>query len=224
MKLPQLLRRLRPAVWSGWPEKAYQRQGYQRRLRVVQEHLAECLDVAPPGAVKVLSMCAGDGRDVIGVVQSHPRRNDVSAWLVELNRQSVDLGLHYTTHAGLEKSLRFVNEDATVYTTYKYIAPADIVLVCGVWGHVPPPERGGLVQAAAALTRAGGSVIWTRGVSKGMSRFDEIDSLFAEPAWEKVRVSFTADKSWAVATHRYRGPAQELPADGQIFHFQKNAG
>src|SRR3972149_3936770 len=81
MKLRQLVRGLRPSGWSGWPEKAYQRERYQQRLLVVQEHLAACLDFALHSPVSILSICAGDGRDVIGVLHSHPYPRDVAAWL-----------------------------------------------------------------------------------------------------------------------------------------------
>src|SRR4051794_17548509 len=54
------------------------------RLGVVQEHIAGVLD-RHPGAVRVVSACAGDGRDVLEVLS---RRNDtgrVRATLVELH-------------------------------------------------------------------------------------------------------------------------------------------
>ncbi len=224
MNVRQLLRRLRPGVWSGWPEKAYQREGYQQRLQAVEEHLGECLDEAPAGPVRILSMCAGDGRDVIGAVRSHRRRKDIAAWLVELNSQSVELGKGYSVNAGLDRTLKFINADATIYSTYRSIGPADIVLVCGVWGHVPAHEKTLLVRAISTLCKPGGAVIWTRGTSKGIGRVREIEALFAGSWWEKERVTYTADAAWAIATYRYRGPAHELPAVGQIFHFQKDAG
>jgi hypothetical protein len=48
-----------------------------RRLHVVQNLLGRALDTAPPGSVRLLSLCAGQARDVLGVVPRHPRRNDV---------------------------------------------------------------------------------------------------------------------------------------------------
>ncbi len=224
MKLRHWLRRLGSGVWSGWPETAYQQETYQLRLLAVQRHLAECLDIAPHGSVRVISMCAGDGRDVIGVLGSHQRRKDVVAWLVELNRQSVAGGVRQTTIAGLQDSVSFINADATVCETYNGIAPSDIILLCGVWGHVPIHERGLVIRAIASLCKPGGTVIWTRGVSRGMTRLHEIQSLFAGPCWQKVRVSLTSDNKWAVATHRYCGPPKELPGSGRLFHFQPNAG
>ena len=102
--------------------------------------------------------------------------------------------------------------------------PADLVLLCGVWGHVPVSDRKELVRALASICKAGGLVIWTRGVRKGMIRLRQIQSLFAAPLWQQVRANLTPDKNWAIVTHRYCGPPMELPASGRIFHFRTGAG
>jgi SAM-dependent methyltransferase len=224
LKLRPWLRRLGVGVWSGWPEKVYQEDRYQQRLSAVRAHLAECLGMAERGPVRIVSMCAGDGRDVIDVVGAHQRQTDVNAWLVELDRSSVATGERRAAAAGLESRVRFLNADATVYCTYQGIAPADVVLVCGVWGHVPDTDRAPLVQALARLCKPGGTVIWTRGASPGLVRYHEIKSHFDSSRWQKIRFSLTPDKTWAVATHRYCGPAQRLPIGGQIFNFRRSTG
>ena len=88
-RLRQWFARAGSNMWSDWPAKAYARAGYQQRLAAVERHLGESLDLAPGGPVRIASMCAGDGRDVLRVVKSHPRRSDVVAWLVELSGNSV---------------------------------------------------------------------------------------------------------------------------------------
>jgi SAM-dependent methyltransferase len=220
----KLLRRLGLGVWSSWPEEAYRQNRYHQRLLTVQEHLAECLDVVAQGPVRILSICAGDGRDVVNVIGSHPRRTDVCASLVELDGRSVAAGKSETARAGLTGEVHFFNADATVFETYASLPSADIVLLCGVWGHVPTDERLQLVRGIAALCKPGGKVIWTRGVSQGLIRFDEIRSVFARAAWEMVRVSITSDNGWAVVTSRYRGRPSELPANGRMFHFRRSSG
>jgi hypothetical protein len=56
-----------------------------RRLEVVQTYVRAALDRAPAGAVPVVSLCAGQGRDLLGVLEDHPRAADVHARLVELD-------------------------------------------------------------------------------------------------------------------------------------------
>jgi hypothetical protein len=224
LNLRQRLRGIRSRSWSGWPTEAYAENRYRLRLETVQKHLIHCLDIAPPGPLRLISICAGDGRDVIGVLQTHQRRNNMSAWLVELDPQSVAAGICYSSIVGLQDTVRFINRDATDYATFDDIAPADIILVCGVWGHVPARERVSLAGALPALCRPCGTVTWTRGISNGTARLHEIESLFMRPTWERVRITLTADKRWAVASYRYDGQAMVLPRSGRIFNFERRAG
>lgn len=224
LKLAEWLGRFTGDNWSGWSEHAYQRPKYRERLRVVQEQLSECLDQAPHGPVRILSICAGDGRDVIGVLQSHRRRRDVEAFLVELNGQSVSEGVRQVKASRLESVVKFIHADATDYSTYRNLAPCDIVLVSGVWGHVPANDRATLIHALASFCKSGGKVIWTRKISKGEHRLKEVQSLFDEASWIPVRQSSTSDKKWVVTSHLYRGSALEVPANGRIFTFLKKSG
>ena len=72
--------------WHAWHD-AYDDPGSSlaQRLAVVQARIAAALDVAPPGPLRAVSMCAGQGRDLIPVLASHPRGRDVTARLVELD-------------------------------------------------------------------------------------------------------------------------------------------
>src|SRR4051794_33591872 len=76
--------------WVEW-HAGYDDPGSRlaHRLRIVQEQIRAALDRMPPGPVTALSMCAGQGRDLLEVLAGHPRRNDVRARLVELDPRNV---------------------------------------------------------------------------------------------------------------------------------------
>ena len=61
--------------WRAWHE-AYDDPGSQlaRRLAAVQARIADALDTAPPGPLRAVSMCAGQGRDLIPVLAGPPAR------------------------------------------------------------------------------------------------------------------------------------------------------
>jgi hypothetical protein len=89
---------------------------------------------------------------------------------------------------------------------------------------VRPDERRSLVQSLAGFCKAGGKIIWTRGVERGMSRFREFQELFEDCSFELVRETFTSDGNWGVCTYRYAGPPCTLPTSGRIFQFERKAG
>ena len=74
------------------------------RLRLVQAQLADALDHAPAGPVRLLSLCAGQGRDVIGVLPTHPRRDDVSAVLIEADAANAETARRNAAAAGLAQA------------------------------------------------------------------------------------------------------------------------
>ena len=70
--------------WVAWHDQYAADGALVRRLEVVRRLIRTALDGAPPGEIRVVSMCAGDGRDLLGVLGDHPRRHEVRARLVEL--------------------------------------------------------------------------------------------------------------------------------------------
>jgi hypothetical protein len=212
------------STWNNWPQQAYERPTYRSRLSAVKQHLSDALDLAPEGEITIISLCAGDGRDVIEVASVHPRRCDVAAWLVEADARSVAAGIALARGTGLLKTVRFLQTDATSYATYRDIPRADVVMLCGVWGHVPPEERSALVRACSALCREGGHVIWTRGLRRGIERFEEVRAAFSDRDWSEARATITPDGKWAVATNCLTTSPPPRPQSGSIFHFQTAAG
>jgi hypothetical protein len=71
--------------WVAWHERYTPGSPLARRLDIVQGLIRSALDASPPGPIHLISMCAGDGRDIFGVLPDHPRQADVHARLVELD-------------------------------------------------------------------------------------------------------------------------------------------
>lgn len=63
---------------------------HSERLRIVQREVAGAVSRSPASPVRLLSLCAGEGRDVIGVLADHPRASEVQATLVELDPTLAD--------------------------------------------------------------------------------------------------------------------------------------
>ena len=67
--------------WVAWHQQYDNPESSLRvRLGLVRAHLSAALDAAPPGPVSLVSLCAGQGHDVLGVLPGHRRRPDVTSW------------------------------------------------------------------------------------------------------------------------------------------------
>ena len=136
--------------------------GLAQRLAAVQAQIAAALDQAPPGPLRAVSMCAGQGRDLIGVLAGHPRGRQVTARLVELDPDNAASALELAAAAGLAQ-VEVVTADAAEPAAYAGLVPADLVLACGVFGNITDEDVRQTIERLPQLCAAGGTVIWTRG-------------------------------------------------------------
>ncbi len=132
-----------------------------RRLSWVQDQIRAALDRAPAGPLRVISLCAGQGRDLIGVLPGHPRRADVTARLVELNPRNTEVASRLAAEAGLD-NVQIVTGDAALTSAYADLAPAYLVLACGLFGNMANADIERTIGFCAQLCATGGTVIWTR--------------------------------------------------------------
>ena len=148
--------------WVAW-HAAYDdpSSSLSTRLRLVREHVCRALDRAPAGPVRLVSLCAGQGLDVLGVLPEHPRGRDVSAVLVESDPHNAALARRGAAEAGLSQ-VEVRVADASRVASYADALPARVLLLCGIFGNVSEGDIQRTAQAAPALCAAGATVIWTR--------------------------------------------------------------
>ena len=149
--------------WVQW-HRMYDRESslLQVRLGIVRRHIRAVLEAqAPDAPLRVLSLCAGQGRDLIGALVDHPRRAAVRARLVELDpalaadarRAAADAAL-----AGVE----VVTGDASTTDAAVGAVPADLLLACGIFGNISDEDIHHAIGCFPSLCAAGATVIWTR--------------------------------------------------------------
>jgi SAM-dependent methyltransferase len=203
--------------WQAWHDD-YDRPGseLEQRLRMVQDRIRAALDASPPGPLRVVSMCAGQGRDLLEVLPDHPRRDDVTARLVEWDPRSTARAEAAARAAGLER-VEVVTGDAAVVGAYTGLVPADLVLACGVFGNVLDADIEATVDCCRQLCAPGGTVVWTRHRG-GRDRVPVICDWFEQRGFERVWLS-GPDIVCGVGAHRFAGPSVPLEPARRMFTF-----
>ncbi|MCW3845318.1 class I SAM-dependent methyltransferase [Micromonospora yasonensis] len=203
--------------WYAWhadydqPESAL-----SRRVAEVRYRIREALDQAPPGPLRAISLCAGQGHDLIPVLAGHPRRDDVTARLVELDPRNADVARRAAAEAGLT-GVEVVVGDAACTDQYADLVPADLVLVCGVFGNIADADVRSTVRHCAALCATDGTVFWTRH-RRAPDLVPAICEWFAEEGFAPVAVTSPAD-GVGVGVHRRTGPPRPLESGATMFEF-----
>lgn len=193
--------------WTEWHRRYQHEPPMARRLEAVRRIIRSVLSDAAPGRVRVVSLCAGDGRDLLGVLARHPRARDVTARLIELDPELVRAGRERARRLGLS-TVEFVRGDAASRAPYEGALPADLVLACGIFGNISDEDVRRTIRHLPQLCRSGATVVWTRG------RFEPdltpaIRSWFSEAGFEELSFEAIPDSTAAVGAHRLvRGPSR----------------
>lgn len=203
--------------WRVWHDK-YDSPGSRmaERLRTVQRQVDTALTDCPPGPIRVISLCAGQGRDLLEVLTDHPRRNDVRARLVELDRRNTEFAERLAHSSGLHQ-VEVVTADASLSDQYRGMTPAQLVLICGVFGNIRDEDIQRTIDTCPQLCATGGSIIWTRNRQKP-DRVPMICRRFEELGFEQRWLS-GPETELAVGVHRFRGEAQPLVMGERMFTF-----
>lgn len=203
--------------WSAWHER-YDREGPMRqRLEMVRNHIVAALAQTERSPVRIISMCAGQARDLRGALADLERR-DLIGRLVEL-----DPGLAADARRGLAElgaeGIEVVVGDAGELAAYRGAAPADLVLECGVFGNISDADVEHTLRASAALCAPGGTLIWTRhrrppDLTPSVRRWLE-DAGFENTAFDTIA---GAETMGSVGVARFVGEARSL-TDERLFTF-----
>lgn len=191
--------------------------GLSWRLERVRHHIGNALDQRP-GPTRVLSVCSGDGRDLLTVLAERSDAGCVSAVLMELHPDLAQQARDAATAAGLAQvDVRTV--DASNAEVYRGAAPADVVLLVGIFGNVADDDVWRLIEFAPQLCRPGATLVWSRG--RKFSR--DLPGVTAGDINDVVRTKFAAagfsetvyephdsDSLPALGVVRYDGPPVEL--------------
>ncbi len=208
------------SAWVRWHDRYDDPDSaLSHRLAVVRRRVGEALDGARPGPITVISMCAGQGRDLLGALDAHPRRGDVRARLVELDEDNVAFARASARAAGLdENTIEIVRGDASDTSAYEGMVPANLVLACGVFGNVPDDDIRNTIVSLPALCAPGATVIWTRG-RRAPDVTPTIRSWFAEAEFDEVAFDVEPGFEFSVGTHRYTGDAKPFVPGVHLFSF-----
>jgi len=203
--------------WHEWHDR-YERPGSSLggRLRVVQEWVGAALDSAGPGELRVVSLCAGQARDVLGVLPEHPRRHDVRARLVELDERNAAIARRAAEAHGLHR-VEVVAGDAALTDHYQGIAPADLVLLCGVLGNITDEDVAATIVYCTQLCATGATLIWTRH-RHPPDLVPQICTWLEASGFEQLWLS-DSDAGFGVGVHRLLEQPRPLLTGRRMFTF-----
>ncbi|WP_406064007.1 class I SAM-dependent methyltransferase family protein [Micromonospora sp. NBC_00860] len=188
-----------------------------RWLRLVQQHIAAWFDERPGKPVSVVSMCAGQGHDVLDVLASRPDATRADVTLIESDPRNVAAARAKAVTENLE-TVTVMQADAGDLASYRQAVPADLVIMAGVLGNISAADAHATINALPQLCAADATVIWTR-TRRAPDRTPRIRTWLTDAGFAE-RVFHAPDGVlFSVGVHRFAGTPQPLATNGEIFTF-----
>ena len=210
--------------WQHWHEQYAEADNpLNHRLSIVRGHIGRWVERSSGNGVgrpRVVSACAGDGRDVLPVLAER-HRDDVDVILIELDAALAKAARQRARDVGLSR-VEVRNLDAGLAASYAGAAPADLLLLCGIFGNVRDADVRRTVQAVPQLAAPGATVIWTRS-RRAPDLTPTIRDWFAETGCGEVAFNAPAGELFSVGVHTFDGSPQPLETDATWFRFVTGA-
>ncbi|NGM14252.1 class I SAM-dependent methyltransferase [Verrucosispora sioxanthis] len=212
--------------WLQW-HQAYDspNSSLARRLHVVQHDLRRALTEAPHdehGPRRLISICAGDGRDVLPVLAEHDGGRTIEALLIERDPTLSQRARTAAIGLGLPR-IDVRTADAGATDTYLHIQPAHLLLACGVFGNITVNDVRRTIAMLHTLVLADGIVIWTRGrTDDGHDPSHDVRACFAEHGFSEMSFTSPADAKFRVGMHRLTtrpATVPPMPPGTRMFSF-----
>jgi hypothetical protein len=189
------------------------------RLRLVQRHIAHWLDETAPTPVTILSSCAGDGRDLLEVLGGRGDPNRVTATLIEADERNATRATDHINRLGLP-NIEVRRTDAGTSSAYLGTVPADLVLLCGIFGNIADDDVHRTIAATSQLCSQDAVVIWTRH-RQSPDLTPRIREWFREHSFQEEHFNAPDHAIYSVGVHRFVGDPSPLDPDRHLFSFIK---
>lgn len=206
--------------WVEW-HKHYDTadSSLNQRLVLVQSAIRQCLP-QQRDVYTILDICAGDGRDLIEVLSNYEHKDSLRGVLVELDSQLVNEMQVRAQTANIPPSLNIIQDDASQTHTYKDSIPADLILLCGVFGNISNDDIAKTIQNLPKFCKRGTRVIWTLN-RRAPDRTDEIRDLFHANGFDEANFVSTNDATYGVGVHTFTAPTPAMGDNVTMFSFLK---
>jgi hypothetical protein len=193
--------------------------GLSWRLGMVQGYLRRAFG-DQKGPIRILSVCSGDGRDVLGVLAGRADGDRFAVTLLEVHPQLAQSARDAAKAAGLA-NIEVRTVDAGTSDAYVGAVPADVVLLVGIFGNISVDDIWRTIAAAPQLCRTGATLIWSRSRDRDDLN-NEIRAAFAEAGFTELDYAALERESRpALGVMRYDGEAVELGFLGRLFTFRR---
>jgi hypothetical protein len=204
--------------WWEWHKEYSVADSYPSlRREAVSYHTARALCIAPAGPIRVMSVCAGQGLDIISGFVGDAHTANVDCVFLEYDPRNALEAASNLSVVGL-RSYEVRVCDAGLCDSYAGSGRANIMYLVGLISHLSDAEISSLIAAIPNLCSQGAQVIWT--VPKSNPEVVHMaTSKLMEAKFDQVLRTDIGSVGMVVTSQFMGVPQSRLEAGSRIFTF-----
>ncbi len=207
--------------WAKWHEHYDTTDSsLSQRLALVQHAIRQCLPENLTADYTIIDICAGDGRDLINVLETYEAKDLIHGRLIELDPRLVNEAEERARAAHMPDNLKIIQGDASQTHAYKDSIPADLLLACGVFGNISDDDVAKTIQNLPKLCKQGTRVIWTRN-HRAPDRTEIVRNLFHDNGFTETDFTSTDDNAYGIGVHTFDASVPDIGDNVTMFNFIK---
>ena len=183
----------------------------------MRRRLDEAVSTQSGQRLRVLSLCAGDGRDVLPVLAEWRDRKAITGRLIEGEPQLASRARSSAAREQLD-DIEVVCGDAARPASYRGATPADLVVACGIFGNVSDADVHRLIESLPALCADDANVVWTRHRHEP-DLTPSIRAWFADAGFDERAFDSPGPDDFSVGWHQLVARRREIALRDPLFTF-----
>ena len=169
-----------------------------KRNKDEQNLIKTCLN-SIKNNVNIISICSGQARDILPILAGKKDNNKINTYLIDTDLECLEYADNYAKENKIP-NVHLINKNAGLRETYNDIPQADIIIICGVFGHLSLLDIKSTISFIKHLLNENGFVIWSR------HKFDndiseDIKNIFKELNFNELAFVSPEDEPYTLGLH-----------------------
>ena len=204
--------------WTEWHNDFYNNSesDIYKRNEIVKDFITEYLKENDRD-LNIISVCSGQARDILPTLVGNKNKNNV--YLIDTEQECLDYARKYAEDNNIQ-NVHYLNENATILTTYENIPKADLLIFCGALTTVHNDVIGHIANSFKYILKDGGEVIWSRHTYDNNYSI-EFNQIYLNNGYECIRLYSRNMDPYFVCRHKSITPPDLDRITDKIFDFSE---
>ena len=200
-------------TWNDWHIIYDDKESapYKRSI-ITQELVNNYLNIHKKNII-ILSICSGQARDILPAIAGREDKDRITTYLLDIDKDCLEYAQEYARIHDIP-NVHTINKDASLKESYDDIPKVDLIVICGLFGHLVPEDIATTALFLQTLIEDNATVIWSRNKFFN-DHSDNIRNIFNQLSYKEI--DFIDEQMFFVGVSS--SPKKEFLLPDKLFNF-----